>query len=220
MDVRRNINLYISGNTTTAGHQPNERYTSFDYCYNYFQCFKETDRIEDIASSENIQLSCLQLAFYLASWGMLRGSSFLLQKSAKHYQSVIKAIANTAPEVWDIDVDKYNSKNIDLLLANEIAIAQSIGQGRRVSIILTTKIMLGVFGNIPAFDTYFRSGFGTHTLSRGSLRRISDFYQSNKVTIDEHCIPTIDFETGQRTHRHYPKAKLIDMIGFIEGEGV
>ena len=211
LDVRRNIDNYLSDNSSIG------RYSSFDYCYNYFQSFYERNEIADIAKQENREMSCLQLAFYLASWGMLRGSSFLLQRSMKYYEPVIEVIAHMGADTWNIDVDAYSDKNIDMLLACEEEIAQAIGQGRNVSIILTTKIMLGVFGNIPAFDTYFRSGFGIHTLSRKSLHRIAQFYQDHKYIIDEYHIPTIDFATGQNSHRYYPKAKLIDMIGFIAG---
>lgn len=56
-----------------ADSGPNERYTSFDYCYNYFLTTNDLEK--------DIERSCLTLGFYLASWGMFRGSSFLLQKS-------------------------------------------------------------------------------------------------------------------------------------------
>lgn len=57
---------------------PNHRYSSLDYCYNYFLNTKYLN--------EDMEKSCLELAFYLDSWGMFRESSFLLQKSAKHFQ--------------------------------------------------------------------------------------------------------------------------------------
>ena len=56
-------------------------------------------------------MSCLQLGFYLASWGMLRGSSTLLRKSARHYEpviDVIDVIAAAPAEVWDVDADRYS----------------------------------------------------------------------------------------------------------------
>jgi len=64
-------------NTFLKDREPTDRYASFDYCYNYFQTFKYNNKILDIAVSDNLQLSCLHLGFYLASWGMLRGSTFL-----------------------------------------------------------------------------------------------------------------------------------------------
>jgi hypothetical protein len=82
---------------------PTDRYTSFDYCYNYFK----SNNNEYIG--ENIEQSCMTLGFYLASWGMLRGSSFLLQKSAKYFEPTIHYVASLDKNVWDIDVDNYTN---------------------------------------------------------------------------------------------------------------
>ena len=84
MDIEENISLYLNGFHKNLGRQPEERYSSFDYCYNYFQEFYEKQKIIELANSDNLQISCLQIGFYLSSWGMYRGSSFLLQKSLKH----------------------------------------------------------------------------------------------------------------------------------------
>ena len=64
-------------------NSPTERYSSFDYCYNYFS------QTSPDALLKNMEKSCLAIGFYLASWGMFRGSSFLLQKSVKYYEPLI-----------------------------------------------------------------------------------------------------------------------------------
>ena len=51
------------------------------------------------AASSNMQLSCLQLGFYLASWGMLRGSTDLLKRSVKHLAPLVEAIADAPPRI-------------------------------------------------------------------------------------------------------------------------
>lgn len=54
----------------------NGRYRSWEHCYSHFIKARGSQEIDyDYLS--------LQLAFYLASWGMYRGSSFLLQKDYK-----------------------------------------------------------------------------------------------------------------------------------------
>jgi len=50
------------------------RYRSWEHCYSCFQ------RLQSSKSEENVDTATLHLAFYLASWGMYRGSSQLLQK--------------------------------------------------------------------------------------------------------------------------------------------
>jgi hypothetical protein len=91
-----------------------------------------------------------------------------------------------------------------------------------MSDILLTKIMLGVFGSVPAFDGNFRRGCKAAgiaaTFGRRALRQIGTFYQVNAATIDAYRVPTLDFVTGEPTQRRYTRAKVIDMAFFIEGE--
>jgi len=75
------LNKFLEGNDKNNGRKPNERLTSFDYCYNHFYSFYKKDKISELASKENFQTSCLQLGFYLASFGMMRGSTFIRKKA-------------------------------------------------------------------------------------------------------------------------------------------
>lgn len=216
MDAEANLRRYLSDVRPTA------RYASFDYCYNYFQNFYERDSLHELTAPEKLQESCLQIGFYLASWGMFRGRSFLLRRSVKYFEPLVHAIAHTPPEAWAIDVDSYTDDTIKVLLHCDRVISQAVGQGRLVTSTLTTKIMLGVFGNIPAFDRYFRTGLGIHTLNRKSLRTIAGFYREHQALIDQQEIYTLDYaasesEAPHYTRRRYPIAKIIDMIGFIQG---
>ncbi|MFP4460510.1 MAG: hypothetical protein ACLFSQ_13095 [Candidatus Zixiibacteriota bacterium] len=87
-----------------------------------------------------------------------------------------------------------------------------------------TKILLGVFGFIPAFDNYFGNTFraisggqcGFRSVNEKSLSFIKEFYDSNKSTIDRLSDETYttDFITGEKTNINYPRAKIIDMYGF------
>jgi hypothetical protein len=79
--------------------------------------------------------------------------------------------------------------------------------------------MLGVFGNVPAFDTYFRNGFGGSTFNSKLLDRIGHFYRDYSDIIEKYRINTLDFLSGKPTKRKYSRAKVIDMIFFIEGRG-
>lgn len=82
---------------------------------------------------------------------------------------------------------------------------------------LITKIMLGVFGCVPAFDTYFCKGCHVSGFNLKALRKIGRFYDDNADLIDEHVVTTLDFGTGAPTSRPYTRAKKIDMIFFFEG---
>jgi len=214
LDLETNLRRYLDGTKAGGGRRPDTRYTSFDYCFNYFQSFRESGKVEAMAYPEHIQLSCLQLGFYLASWGMLRGSADLLQKSARHLVPVIETIAGTDPSFWEIDADTYTESNIERILEHSKILRGAIGS---LSEILATKIMLGVFGNVPAFDKNFKDGFGVSTLGPKALRKIGTFYQQNSELLERYRVPTLDFVTAEPTMRLYTKAKVIDMAFFIEG---
>lgn len=218
MDIDTNVQRYLQGGGKHQGLQPKERYASFDYCYNYFKSFHEAENVNSISDPANMQQSCLQIGFYLASWGMLRGSTFLLQKSAKFYESLVRCIATSEPTLWSIDVDCYTEENLDCVVRCEHKIVQALRDGGHASATLVTKIMLGVYGNVPAFDDYFKKGLKIRWSGKSSLRKIAVFYQEHKQVIDSVDISTLDFATSQQTHRKYPKAKIIDMVGFIQGQ--
>ncbi len=212
------------------GVKPSERDASFDYCFNYFQRFREEGRLNDLKTPEQIQESCIQLGFYLASWGMYRGSAFLLKKSAKILEPIIGLIANQPTGFWEIDVDSYTQdNNIQRLLDFKTEIVSRLEYKKPSGVLVTpsdvlvTKIMLGVFGNVPAFDTNFRKGFKAHgcsTFGEDSLKAIADFYRDNSQIIDHHhwTTHTIEFNTGEEAPRLYTRAKIVDMVFFIEGE--
>jgi hypothetical protein len=209
VDIDRNVDTYLRNRRAEA------RYSSFDYCYNYFQSFHDSDQVSELASPQRRQESCLQIAFYLASWGMLRGSSDLLQRSARYYLALIDAIVGAPPAIWNLDVAGYDEGAFDLLFSVQRRIRTAFSEP--ASPILVTKIMLGVFGCVPAFDTYFKKGLGVSTFGRQSLQTVRQFYDGSADAIESHRVSTLDFDTGELTQRRYSQAKVIDMIFFVEG---
>jgi len=53
--------------------------------------------------------------------------------------------------------------------------------------------------------------------SKKSLRKVARFYQDNAEAIEAHRVPTLDFASGEETTQKYTRAKVIDMIFFVEG---
>lgn len=207
--IEANLRQYVGDREDTA------RYASFDYCFNYFHSFYERNRLEAIVAPDHLQASCLHLGFYLASWGMFRGKSQLLQGSMKRYIPLLEEIVQRS-DLFALDVADYNAESIEVLLRGFERVRA--GFPHRATPTLVTKVMLGVFGCVPAFDRYFRLGFGASTFGRKSLKGIRDFYDQHSSLIDDYRIPTIDFGTGQEAGLRYTAAKVIDMIFFIEGQ--
>lgn len=207
-DIEANLVAYLEDRA------PTDRYVSFDYCYNHFQSYWEQGRVQALADEASLQLSCLHLGFYLASWGMLRGSTTLLQRSLRYLAPVIETIAAAPPEIWSTDANDYSDENCSALVGFAQRLRQAFPEG--ASDTLATKIMLGVFGCVPAFDNNFVTGSGL-SFSSGALKEIARFYRENSPVVERYRVPTLDFDTLRPTSRTYSRAKVVDMIFFVEG---
>lgn len=218
MLIRPDIESVVEDFKLRSG--PKDRYTSFDYCYNYF--------LETVDLKADIEKSCLVLGFYLASWGMFRGSSFLLKSSVKHFEKTIDYIASCDSDLWKIDVDSYTQQNIQKIIDVYDELKHILIKDKKTDLTLVTKTLLGVFGFVPAFDNYFTRGFrkifdgqcGFRRVNTTSLTSLRNFYEANQKVIDRLSRQTFttDFATEQKTHINYPKAKIIDMYGFKAGQ--
>lgn len=195
---------------------------SFDYCYNYF---KDKQYLQE----HDMEKSCLALGFYLGNWGMFR-KSFLQTVSLRHYENIINYISDAPLTSWNIDLDNYLD-NIDALceIYEQVKAAIKGNQPRNPSQTLVTKIMLGVFGCVPALDNNFVSGFNEIFKGNGGFRtdnfkyniqQLNKFYSANKDDIDKlsSTSKTLDVYTGTLTPTNYPKSKIVDLYGYCKGE--
>ena len=200
-------------------HDACGRDASFDYCYNYFHPSNKNDL------TKNIEQSCLSLGFYLASWGMFRGSSFMLKKSSKHFEPLVEYIASAPKEAWYIDANNFKDENIDFLIDQYNDIKKILIPGSHAHLTLVTKVMLGVFASVPAYDSFFTNSFKNifkgdcafTVFNKKSLQCIYEFYQSNQSAIDKINLNTVDFISGEKTKLKYTNSKIIDMYGFTRG---
>lgn len=211
-----------------------QRYASFDICFLYFQTHRHS-------LSKNMELSCLHLWGYLASWGMLRGSSKLLQEcSMKALSGVVEYLSGLEDTDWELDLglnnegerDEQKAQQIITIykgLVNKIKTIEINNQAIGINAVstLVTKIMLGTLGCVPALDQFcsltFRTKYGTEyrcgfrSLTKKALWCIQQFYIENKETLDEIQYSVMDFDNVP-TQLLYTKAKLIDMFGFEYGK--
>jgi len=212
VDPLSNANRYLNGRQTPAA-----RYASWDHCYNYFSSAHDEGRHRELASPDQLQTSCLQLGFYLASWGMYRGKAALLKQSSRGLADVVSVVAETSSAMWTLDVESYSDESIGELLKLSERIREALPNGGTDT--LVTKVMLGVFGNVPAFDRFFRAGLGSYSLGEAALKKIKTYFDHYSEQIAGITPMTIDFD-GAQTTRPYTQAKVIDMIFFVEGGGL
>ena len=117
---------------------------------------------------------------------------------------------------WGGSSDGYTREACRSLLWLGAQIRAAIPEGATDT--LVTKILLGVFGSVTAFDANFRSGFGAHSFAEAALLRIGRFCRDNTEVIERHRVPTLDFETGAASARRYTRAKCEwAMVFFAEG---
>jgi hypothetical protein len=211
VDIAVHATRYLQGRGDTA------RYASFDYCFNYFQSFHDENRTTALTEAGQVETSCLQLGFYLASWGMFRGKAALLQHSAKSLGPAVRVVADAPEAVWRADADDYSPPVRAALTKVYRELRASLPGGQSQT--LVTKTMLGVFGCVPAYDRYFRDAFGAATFGPKSLAGLEMYYRANADAIDVYRVPTIDFSTGADSNRPYTRAKVIDMVFFTKGLG-
>ena len=76
--------------------------------------------------------------------------------------------------------------------------------------------MLGVFGVVPAFDTYFTKATGLRVLNEKSLTKILEIYEKKKTLVDKERRPTKNI-FGDDTTLCYSQAKVIDQLYFAKG---
>ena len=182
VSIHRAIVAYY-GNDLGEHH----RYRSWEHCYSYFQRVKPDGLV---ASRDQ---AALQLAFYLASWGMYRGSSFLLQYAYTVHRRVIDLVAETRfADLWKSD---FGERETDGQLIPQVrqliaGIRQayepfvSANKTAQPTDTLITKIILGTCGCLPACDRYFvdgfkREGFKYAYLNDNFVERILGFCQQH-----------------------------------------
>jgi hypothetical protein len=211
-DIASNVKTYLGMRGV------DQRYSSYDYCFNYFSAVHESDESALRFTNGQMEIACLQLGFYLASWGMYRGSGQLIRHSARRLATTVETILMAPDEIWTIDADGYSIENRDTILQVAEDLRRTLPSP--ASDTLVTKIMLGVFGCVPALDSYFVRGFGLSSnrpLRASTLEAIADYAASRAASLSDQRIYTIDFASGAETLRRYPVAKIIDMVFFVEG---
>ena len=193
----------------------NGRHKSWEHCYSRFVSARNE-------TSPDIDTLSLNLAFYLASWGMYRGSSFLMQKDYKiHIPAVEIILKNEYSCLSEIECNSYKNIEAQSALSRVSDELRAYYNGIRkqvkgsaisgqISDTLITKILLGTLGCVPAYDRFFICGIKSEKISTGnfnmsSILKLADFYEANSVLL----------EAGRQLFTigdiPYPQMKILDM---------
>lgn len=202
----------------------NGRYKSWEHCYSQFCKARKTKK-------PDIDYLALQLAFYLASWGMYRGSSFLLQKDYKIHEPVVSELLSKKYDpLVGIECVSYREELNQTLLSDINSFLKDYYNDIRTSVkgeelkyglsdTLVTKILMGTLACVPAYDRYFIAGVKKEKVTTGtynirSIIGLADFYESNRASLEK---ARKKLTIGDLV---YPQMKMMDMgfwqIGFEE----
>ncbi len=209
MSIHRAIAAYY-GDTLGEHH----RYRSWEHCYSYFR------RLRPDGLTADRDHAALQLAFYLASWGMYRGSSFLLQYAYTVHRCVIDLVAETRfDDLWNTDfgANETDGKLVPRVRELRVAIGQAYKSfahangSAQPTDTLITKVILGTCGCLPACDRYFINGFKSEGFKYSYL---NDNFVERVLGFCQEHLPELQKERGsieQRGGVRYPLMKLVDM---------
>ena len=193
------------------------RYESWEHCY---QAFKDINKDDDYLA--------LHLGFYLASWGMYRGSTGLLQKDYKIHTgavAIIKKYYNDLRCSQNFEVSK-DSINKILELKKELfdyynqfkyQTKENTFEQKPPTDTLLSKIVLGTLGCSPAFDRYFNNGVKAHKIkatrfNQNDFEELFKFVERNRTNIER-----FQNELFQEEGIYYPVFKIVDMFFWNEG---
>jgi hypothetical protein len=209
-DIRIQILAYYD----RCAYDKHQRYRSWEHCFGYFQDRRAIDK----------DTAALNLAFYLASWGMYRGSSGLLQKDYKIHTSAVEKLFDPQYEaLWDLDFDdaSRDRTTANLIVSLSAALRATYPEqltkddGMRkhfpTTDTLITKILLGTVGCSPACDNFFIRGF------RSKNREYSQFNQDFLCEVFQFCraqkeaLLQSQREIYSKSCVSYPMMKLVDM---------
>lgn len=198
------------------GTDEHNRYDSWKHCYNTFSNVYQDDDI-----------LALYLGFYLASWGMYRGSAALLQKSYKIHLGAITIIR----DFYHLRCDEIKEVSIvqkkDILELNKQLFKhynsftyfdnKNVLKSRKPTDTLISKIILGTLGCSPAFDRYFIDGVKKHNFSFKSFSNTSFDEIFNFVDNNKSEFLKLQSELMLSQGLHYPLLKLVDIYFWHEG---
>ena len=200
----------------------NGRYKSWEHCYSAFARYKYKE-----INDADLDFLCLHLSFYLASWGMYRGSSFLLQKDYRvHDIAIRELLRDEYINLWAVKCEDYinTSDNVSRLFSltrilkdiySDIRISANNSINRQIpsqpiSDTLITKILMGTLGCVPAYDRYFndgvkKCGVASALYNSKSIQNLSKYYIENSQEFEEWRSAISDQGV------EYPQMKILDM---------
>ena len=193
------------------------RFRSWQHCYTAFQSELDED------------YHALHLGFYLASWGMYRGSTFLLQKDYTIHIPIVRllkeekylSLKGARPEVLKAEIELIVQlcKRVRDTYSDELkcSLASDLSNHPVATKTLISKVLLGALGCIPAFDRFLLDGASVANCKLGELNRKNILKCLKFYSDHEGSFAKVESKLKDRG-LVFPPMKLLDMyfwdVGF------
>ncbi len=147
MSVTNSIRAYHA----RLARDEHDRLRSWEHCYRYFR------QVGPNGLAGERDTAALQLGFYLASWGMYRGSSFLLRYAYTAHRPVVDLLAEPRfLPLWgrEFGAGEHDAELQPLVLEAVAGVRRAYAplatRTGKPTETLITKVLLGTLGCLPA----------------------------------------------------------------------
>ena len=185
-------------------YKPNKRLESWEICHGEFLKARNSQVVDK-------RLLALHLVGFLGSWGMYcRRAPLFLNHHYLVHENLIDTLMDTRyDKLFDINDNNDFRSNISLIneVYEKIAMYyQAIGVTRVIT--LASKIMLGVYGCVPAFDNNVNNTLATLQCESSTVFKKKLELLSNYISHNSDLDQFIKSELGN--HRDYTYMRILD----------
>lgn len=207
----------------------NHRFRSYDYCKNLFDKYYQKVLDGATLTSGEKDYFALNLFCYLASWGMLRGSGWLLGRSYKFFIPLCEVLFDRKyKNLRTMDPLQGNYNTIEVVALHDTLdekinniLQEDNLEDKKASRLMLCKIMMGTYGCVIAYDDYDLKGLdvlGVHTNNASSLS-VELLQDTAEIIIDhkeefEKIMKDMETYIDPETQKpvNYTVFKVLDMI--------
>ena len=207
---------------------PHSRWLSWEHCIGQFaQVFEDLKSGRRAASDiDDKQIDCLSLhlAFFLASWGMMRGSAKLLQHDYKVHAPLVRTLLAYS-DLYGKDLSDFSEpQTLARFGALHEAVTEyckqfSTAKDGKASDTLVGKIIMGTLGIAPAYDEYVKKAVKEYGVSQRKFNAkafgaFAAYFTENFAALTERMT-----KEAQTLCQLYTRAKVIDSLLWFLGQG-
>lgn len=200
---------------------PKTRIQSWEHCMNQFaNIFVDlNENKKKIVTDMCIDNLSLHLGFFLASWGMMRGSTDLLEYDYKVHIPVVRILLKYS-HLFRLDFLDQRSETDWEDLKNLSDGVKSAYSFENVTDTLVTKILMGTLGIVPAYDDFVKTavkhyGITTANFNIKSFKKFAEYFSNHFVSeIAEYT------KVMQGYCPIYTRTKIIDVLLWVLGKKI